>query len=204
MKVFAPMLLGCLVVMTACGSGNAAGPSLSGNWQAVLTNTATKAMKSESGFFVQTGNSLAGSVLLTGGTACPGVGSAQGQLSGLNVAIARRLHDERELLDFGFTLWRYSSWDVDRESSASVSRQFPGNVHVHEDGWSCLSLQRHDRTGTEQRWNYNNSYGKHDVDGCAVLQHRHYWRTNKRNLCGLQSAFIRGDCAGTIPGDGHH
>jgi hypothetical protein len=90
MRILVPVLLVCLVVITACGGGSSNGASslLSGNWQAALKNTTTGAVKSESGFFVQSGKLLAGSVLLTGGTACAGVGSAQGQVSGLNVAIA--------------------------------------------------------------------------------------------------------------------
>ena len=91
MKIPALILLICVCVtlLTACGGGstNQAG-SLSGNWQITLQNTDTGAIKSESGFFVQTGNSLSGNILLTGQTVCSGVGSAQGQVSGSNVSIS--------------------------------------------------------------------------------------------------------------------
>src|SRR5579863_532969 len=82
----------CLLSLTVCGGGGGNGNStsslLTGNWQASLKNSTTNAVKSESGFIIQSGNFLSGNVLLTGSTACAGVGSAQGQLSGLNVAIA--------------------------------------------------------------------------------------------------------------------
>jgi hypothetical protein len=89
MRWLIPVLVLCLIPLAACGNGGGGSQSsLTGNWQATLTNSTTKAVKSESGFFIQSGNSLSGSVLLTGSTACAGVGSAQGQVSGLDIAIA--------------------------------------------------------------------------------------------------------------------
>jgi hypothetical protein len=90
MKMIASVLPVYLLILTACGgNGNAKGASsLTGNWQATLTNPTTNAVKTESGFIIQSGNVLSGSVLLNGATTCAGVGAAQGQLSGLNVAIA--------------------------------------------------------------------------------------------------------------------
>jgi hypothetical protein len=78
----------CFTLIIGCGGGGGnSGPNLSGNWQATLLNPKTGSSKSESGFLVQSGNALAGSVLLTGQTNCIGVGSAQGQVSGSNVTI---------------------------------------------------------------------------------------------------------------------
>jgi hypothetical protein len=89
MRTLIAVWLACLA-LTACGDGGGGSSDkqpLSGNWQLMLTNTATSAVKSESGFFVQSGKTLTGGLLLTGGTACPGVGSAQGQVDGSNVTI---------------------------------------------------------------------------------------------------------------------
>jgi len=48
----------------------------------------TGTLKTESGFLVQAGGSLTGEFLLTGNTNCAGIGTAQGQISGSNVAIS--------------------------------------------------------------------------------------------------------------------
>lgn len=77
----------CLALMTSCGGGSSSAPGLSGNWQLTLVNTQTNASKSESGFLLQSGNSVTGSVLLTGQTNCAGTGSAQGKVNGSNVDI---------------------------------------------------------------------------------------------------------------------
>jgi len=88
MRTLIAVMLACSLGLTACGDGGSSSKQvLSGNWQLMLTNTATSAVKSESGFFVQSGDSLAGGLLLAGQTACPGVGSAQGQVKGSNVSI---------------------------------------------------------------------------------------------------------------------
>ena len=87
MKPLRLMLLVCLTALIACGGGSGS-QKLSGNWQIELHNPATGALKKESGFILQSGNILAGQFLLTGGTICPGIGSAQGQVSGTNVSIA--------------------------------------------------------------------------------------------------------------------
>jgi len=48
----------------------------------------TGTTKTESGFLVQAGGSVTGEFLLTGNTNCAGIGSAQGQINGSNVAIS--------------------------------------------------------------------------------------------------------------------
>jgi hypothetical protein len=88
-KVRAVISLVCLVVLVACGSGSGAkkGPSLSGNWEMSLLRTGTTVVRQQSGFFLQSGTSLSGEFILTGNTACPGVGVAQGQVDGVNLAL---------------------------------------------------------------------------------------------------------------------
>src|SRR5262249_53945401 len=91
MKKSALTLLMCVSVLNACGGGSNTAAnnanSLSGNWQITMQNTATGAIKSESGFLVQAGNSLTGNILLTGQTVCSGVGSVQGRLDGAKVSL---------------------------------------------------------------------------------------------------------------------
>jgi hypothetical protein len=93
-KLLAVPVLACTLILLACGGGSQktdpppSGGPFSGNWQFVLTaTTLPPATKTESGFLVQSGNSLSGGVLLSDQTLCPGLGTAQGQLSGSNVAI---------------------------------------------------------------------------------------------------------------------
>jgi hypothetical protein len=95
MRMLASTLLACLIViLTACGGGPQAGSptsptssgSLSGNWQMVLQLNPTSA-KAESGFILQSGQSLTGGLVISGRTLCAGLGSADGKLDGSNVAI---------------------------------------------------------------------------------------------------------------------
>jgi hypothetical protein len=85
------LFIGSLLLLTSCGGGNSNAasttPNLAGNWQMTLQRQDTTTIKTESGFLVQTGGSLTGEFLLTGATNCAGIGSAQGQISGSNVAI---------------------------------------------------------------------------------------------------------------------
>jgi hypothetical protein len=87
MKILIPLFLVGTIGLAACGSGGG-NSGVSGNWQFLLTNPATGAVKQESGFLLQSGNSLAGNVLLTGSTICPGIGSAQGQVTGTGVSLS--------------------------------------------------------------------------------------------------------------------
>jgi len=96
MRIGAVLGLACVLMTSACGGSgppNSANANavLSGNWQIVLAGTETSSSGSstniESGFIMQSGNSLAGSILLSGATPCPGLGTVSGTVSGSNVAI---------------------------------------------------------------------------------------------------------------------
>jgi hypothetical protein len=77
-----------LFLLTSCGGGsNSQNASpLSGNWQISLQRSETNTIKMQTGFFLQSGPSLTGQVVLTQ-TGCAGVGNAVGQVSGLSVSI---------------------------------------------------------------------------------------------------------------------
>lgn len=77
-----------VIFSTGCGGSSSNTGSLTGNWQITLTNTSTGAQKSESGFLVQSGGSLSGALLLTGQTACAGVGTAQGSVNRSDVTLS--------------------------------------------------------------------------------------------------------------------
>jgi hypothetical protein len=93
MKLLAAPALACTLILLACGGGGkadppASGEPFSGNWQFVLNaTTLPAATKTESGFLIQSGSSLAGGVFLSDQTLCPGIGTAQGELSGSDVTI---------------------------------------------------------------------------------------------------------------------
>jgi len=81
----------CALVLLSCG-GNADSPAsaglLSGNWQFSLQQSPPSTItQTESGFLLQSGNTLAGTLVLSDQTLCPGLGPAQGTLTGTNVAI---------------------------------------------------------------------------------------------------------------------
>jgi hypothetical protein len=79
----------CMVAATlACGSNKpAAQPSnlLSGNWEITLQRHAHPGALLFSGFMLQSGSAVTGSLILGGG--CNGVGSVTGTLSGENLAL---------------------------------------------------------------------------------------------------------------------
>lgn len=87
----------CVLMTCACGGGgqsNSANASgmLSGNWQMTLTPTTepspgTSNIQTESGFLLQSGNSVAGNIVLQGATVCPGLGAASGTVSSSTVAL---------------------------------------------------------------------------------------------------------------------
>ena len=92
MKVLGAALLACVIMLTSCGggSGNASRAGLSGNWQMTLQNQTST--ETQSGFLLQSGNTVAGSVQLSGQTIsgqtnCTGVGSALGQTKGSAVTM---------------------------------------------------------------------------------------------------------------------
>jgi len=80
----------CVGVLTACGGGNSQKPAanLAGNWQIIMDGN----IKAPSGFLLQSGTSLDGDFLVSGN--CSGVGPAQGQLDGLNIAMTVNASDQ--------------------------------------------------------------------------------------------------------------
>src|ERR1700722_17871697 len=83
-----------LITLTACGDGGGGGDpkagGLSGNWQMTLQGTSSA--ETGSGFLVQSGKALTGSILLSGQTVagettCIGVGSVLGEANGSLVTI---------------------------------------------------------------------------------------------------------------------
>jgi len=94
-RIAAVLCLTCLLMVSACGGGQSnsatSGGVLSGNWQMSLTQTEPPTsgpeIQTESGFLVQSGNSLTGSLVLSGATVCSGIGGATGTVSAPNVAI---------------------------------------------------------------------------------------------------------------------
>lgn len=86
------MLL-CALLCTACGSSsggsNNASPGLSGNWQMSLLRSSTNIAKSASGFLIQSGKSVTGSILVSAGADnCAGVGPVSGQVSAGNITLS--------------------------------------------------------------------------------------------------------------------
>jgi hypothetical protein len=85
----------CVMMLTACGGGSdptTSSGNLSGNWQMALQNTSSGAAETQSGFLLQSGNTVSGSLLFSGQTTsgvtnCAGVGSALGQMTGTNLAL---------------------------------------------------------------------------------------------------------------------
>src|SRR5215471_6974840 len=66
----------------SCGSGSkpGIGGSLTGNWQITLNRHASTQPQNYSGFLVQSGDAIVGSVILGGG--CSGVGPVVGKMDG--------------------------------------------------------------------------------------------------------------------------
>lgn len=91
MKALAILVLPCILAALSCGGGNSKNVEmglLSGNWQIGLQPSApATGTPTESGFLVQTGDSLTGQFVFAGQTQCAGLGSAQGTISGGNVEI---------------------------------------------------------------------------------------------------------------------
>jgi hypothetical protein len=93
MRFGAVLCLGCVLMTSSCGGGGGQSNSanangLSGNWQMTLTGSGVSSgIAAESGFLMQSGSSLAGNIVLSGVTACPGLGTASGTVTGSDVAI---------------------------------------------------------------------------------------------------------------------
>jgi hypothetical protein len=95
-RLFAVFVLASLIATTACGGGgNAAASSngpLSGNWQLTLTRHAVPTEPlTYTGFLIQSGNSVSGSLILGTGfvlnPGCSGVGPVTGTVSGQNISL---------------------------------------------------------------------------------------------------------------------
>jgi len=81
------LLLGVLLAAMACNSGQSAvpqGSGLSGNWQIALNGTSPSIVFT--GFLMQSGGSVTGSLLLALTSNCSGVGSVTGTGTGQNVS----------------------------------------------------------------------------------------------------------------------
>ena len=145
MKTVTALSLACLMITTACGSGNgSSGTStgnFAGNWQITLQRDQTDTLKTESGFLVQSGDVLTGSFLLTGDTNCAGIGSAQGQVSGSNVAIS--VSQIGQTLDFTGSL---GSSEGSASGSYSILASPCGSTQVGT--WTASQVQP--LTGTLQ------------------------------------------------------
>lgn len=93
MKLLGAFLFVCVFLLTGCGGssgGTSQAGALSGNWQMSLQNATST--ETQSGFLLQSGNTLTGGVLfsgqtISGQTSCQGVGSAVGQVSGTSVTL---------------------------------------------------------------------------------------------------------------------
>lgn len=93
------LILLFLIAGIGCGGSNSStdnssassnSPGLSGNWQMKLQHNSL--LETQSGFLLQSGNTLSGNLLSSGETVagqivCPGVGSVQGQANDNTVAI---------------------------------------------------------------------------------------------------------------------
>lgn len=84
-KIATIVLASWLAFLTACGGGSSsqpAGGQLAGNWQfTLLRNPAQTIIKTQSGFLLQAGESVTGTLML-GGATCTGLGSLTGTVSG--------------------------------------------------------------------------------------------------------------------------
>jgi hypothetical protein len=92
LRIGSVLCLACLLIVPACGGGQSnstnASQTLSGNWQMTLTQAeppGESQVQTESGFLTQSGNALAGSVVLSGATLCPGLGAASGTVNSSSV-----------------------------------------------------------------------------------------------------------------------
>jgi hypothetical protein len=80
------LCLSCMVI--SCGSGKSSTTSslVSGNWQITLNPHANPSSQNYSGFLLQAGSSVTGSMILGGN--CSGVGPVSGTLDGQNLSIS--------------------------------------------------------------------------------------------------------------------
>jgi hypothetical protein len=88
-RLFVGLLLGALLATVSCGGGSSASTQdapLSGNWQIILTRHVNPDPPLIfTGFLLQSGNAVTGSVIL--GSNCAGVGPVAGTVDGQNLAL---------------------------------------------------------------------------------------------------------------------
>lgn len=110
-------LLLCLCALTGCGSsGNESSNitgALSGNWQMTLVRHNDTTQFLYSGFLLQSGNSITGSLILNAGNGCGGVGPVTGTVNGQNF--------QMDVNDFGGDLSLTGSLPTSGSSTASSS-----------------------------------------------------------------------------------
>jgi hypothetical protein len=87
--LIAALMLWVMLIAAGCGAGNSSSTTnqgaLSGNWQITLNRNATTVPQNFSGFLLQSGKAVSGSVILGGN--CHGVGPVTGTTSGPNVSL---------------------------------------------------------------------------------------------------------------------
>jgi hypothetical protein len=84
------VFFGALMLLSCGGNAGTSSASqlLSGNWQFVLQqNPPSSITQTESGFLLQSGDAITGALVLSNQGLCPGLGSAQGTLTGTQVTI---------------------------------------------------------------------------------------------------------------------
>ncbi len=79
--------MSCLLALLACGGGGGGATSgpLTGNWEITLQRHGLPQPATYTGFLIQNGSSITGSVIL--GDACSGVGSVTGTVNGQNLTL---------------------------------------------------------------------------------------------------------------------
>ena len=88
MRLGAAILISCSIALLACGGGGgggAANGALTGNWEITLQRHGLPEPLTYTGFLIQNGSSITGSVIL--GDACSGVGPVTGTVNGQNLTL---------------------------------------------------------------------------------------------------------------------
>jgi len=198
---FALLVSSCLLLISCGGANPNAGTktaNLAGNWQMTLQRQSTTSMKTESGFLVQSGNSLTGEFLLNGATNCAGVGSAIGQISGSNVAISVSQVGQtvnltgamgttpssikRQLLHSGGALRQQPGRHMDCNPGATVFGKFSGHVYFNAFKRPGVRILWHRHPGREYGNQQREPDGQRDVDERSVFHHSQPAGIHQRNL----------------------
>jgi len=138
-RVWTTALLSCLsLTLVACGSGQSSpaptSGSLSGNWLITLNRQANPQPLTYSGFLLQAGKSVTGSLILGGG--CQGVGPVTGTLDGQNLQL--------DVNEFGQNLTLTGTFPADGSSDAFVGGPFStlngGCTGTSSGTWSAIRI----------------------------------------------------------------